>query len=182
MIALGPVVFGGFEVPERVSLGGKQLLAVHRLVGGGRVVDAMGADDADVRWSGILTGPDAPERLRVLEGLRRGGEAIGLAWSGYRYTVVVRALEARVMGPNWVPYRITCAVLAEGDAGGLEALPEIASLAEAIGLGAGPDLAGTLAAAGAALVSGSLADAGVAGTVARLVAARAFSSAYGNIS
>ena len=157
-------------------------MAVHRLVGGGRVVDAMGADDADVEWGGILTGPDAPERLRVLEALRRGGEAVGLAWSGYRYTVVVRTLRAWVMGPCWVPYRITCAVLAEGDAGGAETLPEVASLAEAIALGAGPDLAGTLATAGAALVSGGLADAGAAGTVARLVAARAFSASYGNIS
>ena len=182
MLVLGPVVFSGFEVPEQVALGGKQLLAIHRLVGGGRVVDAMGADDADVAWSGILTGADAPERLRLLEGLRRDGEAVELAWAGYRYTVVVRELQARVTGPYLVPYRLKCAVLAEGDVGGVEALPELASLAEAIGLGAGPELEGLLAIAGAGLVSGGLANAAAAGTVARLVAARAFTGGTGNIS
>ncbi len=182
MVVLGPVLFRGFEVPEQISLGGRQLLAVHRLVGGGRVVDAMGADDADVAWSGILTGEDTPERLRELEGLRRGGQAVGLAWAGYRYTVVVRELLARVMGPFLVPYRIKCAVLDEGDAAGIEALPGVASLAEAVGLGAGPGLTASLAAAGAGLVLGELADAELAGSVARLVAARAYSGIAGNIS
>lgn len=182
MIVLGPVIFSGFEVPEQVSLGGRQLLAVHRLVGGGRVVDALGPDEADIGWSGILSGEGAAERLRVLESLRRGGEAIGLSWAGYRYTVVVRELLARIMGPCWVPYRVKCAVLGEGDLGGLEAPPGVASLAEAAGLGAGPGLNAALAGAEAALVGPGRANAGLAGMVARLVAARAYSGLAGNIS
>ena len=64
---LGPVVFRDFEVPERINLGGRQRLAVHMLPGGGRVVDAMGPDDAPIRWSGTFSGVDAAERVRMLE-------------------------------------------------------------------------------------------------------------------
>ena len=182
MVVLGPLVLEGFEVPERISVGGQQLLAVHRLVGGGRVVDALGADEADIRWSGVLAGVDAPERLRVLEGVRRDGAAIGLAWAGFRYTVVVRELLAQVTGPCWVLYRIRCAVVSEGDAGGIEALPGVASLAEALGLGAGPGLEVALGAASAVLTGSGRADAAAAGAVARLVAARAFAGVLENIS
>ena len=39
-LLLGPVLFQDFELPERISWGGKQRLTVHRLPGGTRVTVA----------------------------------------------------------------------------------------------------------------------------------------------
>ncbi len=36
---LGPIVFADFEIPESINFGGTQRLAIHRLAGGGRVIE-----------------------------------------------------------------------------------------------------------------------------------------------
>lgn len=115
MLILGPVVFQGFEVPERIAFGGRHRLAIHRLPGGARIVDATGADDDDIAWSGTLSGPEAAPRLRVLDGMRRGGLPWPLAWEGWRFQVVVSRLRIEGEGPFWTPYRIRCTVLPDAD-------------------------------------------------------------------
>jgi len=171
---LGPVAFAGYEVPERITLGGRQRLAVHTLPGGRRVVDAMGPDDKTLAWSGVISGPHAAERVRQLDRLRRAGLALPLGWDGWRFTVVIASFEADSANPWWVPYRIECAVLSEGDLPVLEALPALATLAEAVGLGFGPDIDVRLAAAGAGLAGGGLLEvAGAARDTAALALGRA---------
>ena len=59
LLTLGSIVFDGFEVPSRVEFGGEQQLAVHKLIGGARVIDALGRDDAALRWRGVLSGAEA---------------------------------------------------------------------------------------------------------------------------
>lgn len=110
-LLLGPVTFQTFELPPRIGFGGEQRLAVHRLPGGGRVIDAMGPDDAPIVWSGAFAGPDAADRARVLDLLRAEGLALPLAWDAFAYLVVIAAFEAIYERPNWVPYRIACTVL-----------------------------------------------------------------------
>ena len=73
LLVLGEVTFHDFELPEHFTIGGKQQLIIHTLPGGGRVVDAMGADEAPVRWAGVFSGQQAAERVRILERLRRAG-------------------------------------------------------------------------------------------------------------
>lgn len=186
MVVLGPVVFAGFEVPERIALGGQQRLAVHDLPGGGRVIDVLGASEADLVWSGVISGPDAEERVRVLEGLRRGGLSWPLAWDGWRFTVIIKRFQAAVAGPFWAPYRITCAVVAEGDAEVLEALPALPTELDFLMLAGGVPssrLDGAIALASAGLGGNDLGGvANAAGQVARLITARAFASALGNVS
>lgn len=180
MLTLGPIVFGSFEVPERITLGGRQRLAVHQLPGGGRVVDAMGGDDGELAWSGILSGPEAPARARALDRLRRGGLAWPLAWDGWRFTAVVSRFEADSMTPWWMPYRIAACVVADGDPAVPELLPDLPTAAEAAALGAGPGLEAQLAAAGAGLAGPDLQGVlAAAGQAARLATARAFSNALG---
>lgn len=178
MLILGPILFGAFEVPQTITVGGQQRLAVHQLPGGGRVVDAMGADDAELAWSGILSGPEAASRARALDRLRRGGLTWPLAWDGWRFTVVVSRFEADSSNPWWMPYRIGACVVAEGDLAMPEPLPLAPTAADAAALGAGPGLDERLAAAGAALgaadLPGMLAAAGLA---ARLATARAYAGA-----
>ena len=55
-VTLGGFAFQDFEVPERIPAGGEQMLAIHKLVGGRRVIDAMGRDDAALEWSGYFLG------------------------------------------------------------------------------------------------------------------------------
>lgn len=141
-LLLGPVAFVGFEVPERLTFGGRQRLAVHRLPGGGRVIDAMGRDDAALSWSGIFSGPDAADRARMLDSLRAGGAVLPLTWDAFLYSVVIDRFEAEYSSPWWIPYRIACTVLRDeaaalaapsGGADGMLLASVIADLADAAG-------------------------------------------------
>ena len=172
---LGPVAFQGFEVPERISLGGKQQLAVHNLPGGGRVVDALGPEEAPMRWSGTFSGPDAAERVRTLERLRRSGATLPLSWDGWRFTVVIQEFGAETTSPWWIPYHIQLCVLPDDEFNVGDGLPALPSLADAVALGAGIRLNERIDLARSLLGSDDLADvlAG-SGELARLVTARAF--------
>lgn len=110
-LTLGGVVFTGFEIPESINFGGEQKLTVHKLPGGGRVIDAMGPDDADIRWSGRLRGAGCEQRGMMLDFMRRQGRKVLLAWSLHRYQVVIRSFEADYQNPFEVPYSVTCTVV-----------------------------------------------------------------------
>jgi hypothetical protein len=60
VLVLGPVAFSDFEDPERIRFGGAQRLAVHKLPGGARVIDALGPDDTEIGWSGIFAARARP--------------------------------------------------------------------------------------------------------------------------
>ena len=177
-LVLGPVVFEQFEVPERIQFGGQQRLVVHVMPGGGRVVDAMGADEGPVSWSGVFSGPGAAERVRLLERLRRDGAALALSWDAWGFTVVIESFEAEATNPAWIPYRIKACVVATGALAVLEEALAPATLAEALALGFAPGLDGQIDQASAVLLGGDVsASINAAGSMARLVAARAFSAA-----
>lgn len=110
-LTLGPVAFAGFELPSSITIGGHQRLAIHRLPGGLRIIDALGPDPADLAWSGIFTGPDAAIRARTLDTLRITGTPLPLAWDAFLYTIVIERFEADYRSPWWIPYRLSCAVL-----------------------------------------------------------------------
>ncbi|MCC6717365.1 MAG: hypothetical protein IT555_05730 [Acetobacteraceae bacterium] len=116
-LLIGPVLLEAFELPSRVGWGGRQRLAVHRLPGGRRVIDAMGRDDADVVWAGVFTGEDAVFRARAVDLMRAGGLVWPLSWGSFFYTVVVGRFEADYTRENWIPYRIACTVLRDEAAG-----------------------------------------------------------------
>jgi hypothetical protein len=112
-------------LPERIGFGGTQRLAVHRLPGGGRVIDALGRDDADIAWSGIFTGPDASARARLLDGMRVAGAALPLTWDAFYYTVLIERFEAQYAHPTWVPYKLSCTVLRDEAAPVAIATPDL---------------------------------------------------------
>lgn len=103
--------FGALEIPSEIHFGGAQHLSVHELVGGGRVIDAMGRNDRAVEWSGLLLGREATQRARFLDGLRIGGLSMALSWGEFRYSVVVREFDATYQRSYQIPYRIVCEVL-----------------------------------------------------------------------
>ena len=111
VLTLGGVAFGAFEVPGNMVFGGAQQLAVHKLIGGMRVIDAMGRDDSAVRWSGVFSGGNAGERARRLDAMRAAGGALNLAWGAFCYNVVIEQLDLDFQNPWWIPYQISCAVV-----------------------------------------------------------------------
>lgn len=179
-LVLGPVVFQGFEVPERIRFGGRQRLSIHALAGGGRVVDVMGDEDAPVAWSGVFSGPDAAVRVRLLEQLRRAGGPLALAWEAWHYTVILEQFQVEGSNPAWIPYRLSACVVQAAEAFVPVESGFAFTLAEAEALGADAGLDGRIAAASVALVGGDVAGSiAAAGSLARLVTARAF---LGNVS
>lgn len=119
-LVLEDFAFSGLEIPSRINFGGKQSLAVHRLVGGQRVIDAMGDDPSAISWAGLHVGTEALARSRYLDFLRKQGKQLTLSWSEFIYTVIVSSYQARMIekqGDSWhrIEYTIACEVVQQID-------------------------------------------------------------------
>ncbi|QMV32417.1 hypothetical protein 8G_00023 [Ralstonia phage Hyacinthe] len=112
-LQLGDFVFDRQEIPESIPFGGTQRLARHDLVGGTRVVDAMGAFTEPINWSGWLLGQDALARARQLDAMRVAGTVQVLQWSELSFSVVIRDFRADFQRFYQIPYRITCEVVSD---------------------------------------------------------------------
>ncbi len=174
LLTLGDLELDGFEIPSSVRFGGAQRAAVHRLLGGGRVIDTMGRDDYALVWSGILSGAAASERARALDALRAQGPVIALAWDCFCYDVIITQLEFDFCSPWWITYKIECTVLADLAQTPVAYLPDpadaiISDLTAASGF---IDMSSVLAAASVpgALLPGA---SGVAAAIANLGAVQA---------
>jgi hypothetical protein len=110
-LILGPVVFQDFEATAGIRFGGEQRLAVHKLLGGNRIIDALGRDDSEIVLSGVFSGGDATLRARTLDELRVFGTVLPLTWDVFYFSVVIRNFEVDYRNPFWVPYRLCCTVL-----------------------------------------------------------------------
>ncbi|MCK8648891.1 hypothetical protein M1M06_07515 [Ralstonia insidiosa] len=110
-LQLGDFVFDRQEIPESTPFGGEQALVVHRLVGGVKVVDSMGAFSDEITWSGWLLGENALARARQLDAMRVSGQVVVLQWSELSFAVVVRRFLPDFQRFYQIPYRITCEVV-----------------------------------------------------------------------
>lgn len=110
-LILGPVSFYDFEIPAGVTFGGKQLLALHQLTDGRRVIDCMGPGDTDIEFSGICSGPEASLRARLLNSLRNAGSPLSLTWDTFIYSVVLSRVQFDYRNPTWMPFSVSCIVL-----------------------------------------------------------------------
>jgi hypothetical protein len=109
-VTLGLVTLEAFEIPATIAFGGKQRLAVHDLPGGGRVIDVLGGADADITFSGIISGSDADTRAQLLDALRISGAALPLSWSEQYYIVIISEADFDFRKSWWIPYRLRCVV------------------------------------------------------------------------
>jgi hypothetical protein len=112
-VSLGPFIFQRFEIPEMISWGGAQKLAVHKLIGGTRITDAMGPDDADITWSGIFLSPDAMSRADTLNEMRKVSGPYELIFGDRYYLVMISDFSAEMRKISYVPYKITLCVLTD---------------------------------------------------------------------
>lgn len=110
-VVLGSVTLRGFEVPEQIVFGGGQRLAVHELIGGGRVIDTLGAAAEEIEFSGVFSGPDAALRVQSLDAARAAGLALPLSWGDFSYSVIIAELSVHYQKPWWVPYALRLIVV-----------------------------------------------------------------------
>jgi hypothetical protein len=110
-IILGSFVFDGFEIPEHVPLGGSQRTATHELLGGARVVEALGASERDITWSGRFQGAFAWQRARALDAMRIAGQPLPLIVDTEFRTVLITEFHPNYERAYQVPYSITCLVI-----------------------------------------------------------------------
>ena len=111
VLTLGDFEFARYEIPEQITFGGDQRLVVHELVGGTRVIDAMGRADAPLEWSGLFQGENALARARYLDGLRVAGQSLILTWDEFMFEVLVASFRADYQRFYQIPYRISCTVV-----------------------------------------------------------------------
>jgi hypothetical protein len=116
-VLLGPIVFTRREVPDVMPWGGKQQLAVHKQLGGRRVIDAMGPDPHPISWHGLFFGPTASARARAVDALKDSGAQVGLVWGSFAYVVVICEFEADYKHEWEIAYKISCEVVAQGPPG-----------------------------------------------------------------
>jgi hypothetical protein len=110
VLTLGGVPFQDFEVPEKIAFGGAQRVAVNQLIGGGRVVNALGGEDGEIHFCGVFSGSDASSRAQILDAARELGTAIPLVWGEFFYMVVLVEFAAEYTKPWWIPFAVRCVV------------------------------------------------------------------------
>jgi hypothetical protein len=111
VITLGDFVFADTEVPAEIPFGGDQMLAVKQLVGGARVIDALGPSPMPLEWSGLIRGENALDRALYLDGLRKAGQPLDLTWDRLYYRVIVRQFRCPFQRFYQLPYTIVCEVI-----------------------------------------------------------------------
>ena len=111
ILILGNVVLNYVEIPDKFNFGGEQLIKVHQLLGGARVIDALGRSDADITFSGMFFGTNAAERARAVDYLRTQGNAIEFIFGEFIYLVIIKSYSPVFERYYQVPYSITLTVI-----------------------------------------------------------------------
>jgi len=163
-VVLGGIAFEAWEVPNKLPFGIKQHHVVHRLMGGQRVVDAMGPDPDPISWTGRLRGPNAMARAMMFRSLAAEGSELELFWNGLAFLVLITDFKPVAEREFEIPYTMTVEVVEDLDApiGGLiSSLDSVigADLQQAASIVSGIDLATVSDAIGA--VSSVVASVGV---------------------
>lgn len=104
-------IFEGFEEPSTVLFGKEQSSCKHLLIGGGRVIDLMGAGDPDITFNGYFTGLQAPLRARYLETLCQQGVTLTLRTNIFSKDVVIKKITFGQREILPIPYTITLEVI-----------------------------------------------------------------------
>ncbi len=175
-LIIGDLVLEGHEVPGRISIGGAQAVTIHKTPGGGRIIDAMGADPGTIAWRGVFVGPNAAQRARMMDFMRQQGSPYGLSFGDYMFNIIIVHFEYDYQDQGAViSYRIRTEIVpdpndATGGASGIDlAMQGDLSNAQVV-LQAGAAVVSTYAAmAGTGAASGA-ASAAIMGSVANTLA------------
>lgn len=120
-LTLGGIAFqnSDYSPPSEAPFGGSQMMHVHKLPGGQRVIDVLGADDDDITFKGFFFTSAAIANCEALDALRAAGQVTSLTYCGMSRTVIIKHFKATVKRyPNWVEYEVTCTPTINGSSGG----------------------------------------------------------------
>lgn len=112
-LTLGDFEFFDMEIPEVIPFHAQQRLAVKKMIGGVRVIDAMGVDYAPIQFSGTIwntNGMTALERAKQLSMLRDKALPLVLAWDELRFNVMISEFSPDYRFAR-IPFSITLEVL-----------------------------------------------------------------------
>lgn len=110
-LILGDFEFLDFELPERITIPGRQKTVTHQMIGGRRLVDVLGVECDPITWSGIFTGDTTSSRVKALEQMRDTGETVTLTLADYSFDVVITEFNPVYEFEFRRPYSITLAVV-----------------------------------------------------------------------
>lgn len=114
-VQIGGLVLTGMEVPDRIRDGGQQQVVVHRLPGGGRVLDAVGNDPSRLELEGRFLGPTAFARSQMLKQMRIAGKPVSFSGAGLTLTVKIAEFSCDYQQKGIViPYRLVLEQPAQG--------------------------------------------------------------------
>lgn len=102
---------GIFECPQMLNGGGKQKLAVHDLIGGKRIVDAMGNMNDDIAWHGSFLGITAFDEASYLGYLRNQGNDLIFTYGFFKYLVKIKEFKFTTKPNFLVDYHIVLTVV-----------------------------------------------------------------------
>lgn len=163
-VVLGPLELTGLEVPDAYDRAGTMQPVIHRLIGGGRVVQLLGPDPGRRRLQGYFTGPRATERAQILEAMRDEGGRISLTIGVWQEFVVITSVVLRYAAQGSIVQYLLEAEPISGGAAGLVAT------AAAVLASIGSQLA--FAAGDAALIGSTAATTGLASAALAVTAAQ----------
>ncbi len=110
-ISVGGVRLYGFEVPDTVPWGTKQLIKEHVYPGGLNILQALGPARKPIEWSGKMIGPDATFRAETLDQLAAAGDEIQVSWGSLNFHGVIEEFYASYKHEWQGDYRIVIRVL-----------------------------------------------------------------------
>ncbi len=115
ILILGDVVFDNvqfpFATPSQITVPGEHMLGVQKLIGGDRVIDAMGPDPGVIAWSGRWRGPNAVSGDQAMAAMRDAGAQIPCTWNAYFFMVVIKSYKSTYESFREIPYSVELIVL-----------------------------------------------------------------------
>ncbi|HHL2824784.1 TPA: hypothetical protein ACQ431_003015 [Citrobacter murliniae] len=111
----GTFEFLDFELPERITIPGRQKTVIHQMIGGKRLIDVLGVEYDPITWSGIFTGSTTKSRVAMLMGMRDAGEKLTLTLDNYSFDVVITDFNPVYEFIYRQPYSISLAVVQRND-------------------------------------------------------------------
>lgn len=115
-VTLGEITFSGIALPGAMRWGGRQRLSRQQAPGGAVLVTDLGTTWEPIAWQGTFEGPGAAKQAQQVYAAMKTGKPLVLAWLDQQWLVVIRQFAADDTTTGWVPYRITCEVLADASA------------------------------------------------------------------
>lgn len=109
-LSIGDVVFATQECPNKLSIGAaEQMLAVHDMPGGSRVVNAFGNKFKDVTWEGHFWDQNISIRVQQLRLYQVSGVEIPVSFGDEKYYCIVKDFDPGYLG-GYNEYSITLCI------------------------------------------------------------------------